>query len=101
MQETQLTGGTQVLTDATVVVAEQVVLEAPPEISSVLEPPDELERLPACPNVFHHPIRATGWILGTIYGIFCLWILLAITAAIPIVNLLALGYLFEVEGRPL
>ncbi len=102
MQDTQPTADDiQVVAEEDVAVAEseEVIFEQSPQIARVLDPPDELERLPACPHVFRHPIRAAGWFLGTIYGIFCLWVLLAITAAIPIVNLLALGYLLEVEGR--
>jgi len=39
------------------------------------------------------------WLIKSLFGIASLILLLAVIAAIPIVNLLALGYLLEVEGR--
>lgn len=44
-------------------------------------------------------LLAIGWLLRTLFGIVSLILLLAVVAAIPIVNFLALGYLLEVEGR--
>ncbi|MCY2966189.1 MAG: hypothetical protein NT069_21590, partial [Planctomycetota bacterium] len=43
--------------------------------------------------------RGIGWLFTTLFGIASLIVLLAVVAAIPIVNFLALGYLLEVEGR--
>ena len=40
-----------------------------------------------------------GWLIKMLFGIASLILLLAVIAAIPVVNLLALGYLLEVEGR--
>src|SRR5262245_57146823 len=40
-----------------------------------------------------------GWLIRSLFGIASLILLLAVLAAIPVVNLLALGYLLEVEGR--
>lgn len=40
-----------------------------------------------------------GWTISTLFGIISLILLLAIIAAIPILNFLALGYLLDVEGR--
>lgn len=40
-----------------------------------------------------------GWTVRTLFGIVSLILLLAIIAAVPILNFLALGYLLEVEGR--
>ncbi|VAX40641.1 hypothetical protein MNBD_PLANCTO02-1411 [hydrothermal vent metagenome] len=51
------------------------------------------------PHPFRHPLQATGWLIRTLFGIVSLILLLAVIAAIPIVNFLALGYLLEVEGR--
>jgi hypothetical protein len=42
---------------------------------------------------------AIGWTIRTLFGIISLILLLAIIAAVPILNFLALGYLLEVEGR--
>ncbi|HLJ12314.1 MAG TPA: hypothetical protein VKU82_14055 [Planctomycetaceae bacterium] len=40
-----------------------------------------------------------AWLIRSLFGIASLILLLAVIAAIPIVNFLALGYLLEVEGR--
>jgi hypothetical protein len=40
-----------------------------------------------------------GWLIKSLFGIASLILLLALIAAIPVVNLLALGYVLEVEGR--
>lgn len=42
---------------------------------------------------------AIAWMVGSLFGIASLVLLLAVIAAVPIVNFLALGYLLEVEGR--
>lgn len=59
---------------------------------------DALE-VPRIPHLFWHPLLAVGWIIRTAFGIVTLILLLAIVAAIPLVNFLALGYLLDVEGR--
>jgi hypothetical protein len=41
----------------------------------------------------------SAWLIRSLFGIASLVLLLAVIAAIPIVNFLALGYLLEVEGR--
>ena len=41
----------------------------------------------------------TAWAIRSLFGISSLILMLAVIAAIPIVNFLALGYLLEVEGR--
>jgi hypothetical protein len=43
--------------------------------------------------------RGMAWLIRSLFGIASLILLLAVLAAIPVVNLLALGYLLEVEGR--
>lgn len=60
---------------------------------------DTESRFPRFPNPFRHPLRATGWIIRCLFGLASLIFLLALIAAVPIVNFLALGYLLEVEGR--
>ncbi len=40
-----------------------------------------------------------GWFIRSLFGIASLIVLLAVVAAIPFANFLALGYLLEVEGR--
>lgn len=56
-------------------------------------------RLPPCPHVLRNPLRFAGWLIRAVFGIVSLTLLLAVIAAIPIVNLLTLGYLLEVEAR--
>jgi hypothetical protein len=60
---------------------------------------DSEGRLPPFPSPFRHPLRAIAWIVRGTFGLASLIFLLAVIAAIPIVNFLALGYLLEVEGR--
>src|SRR5262249_51822804 len=44
-------------------------------------------------------LSGIAWLIRSLFGIASLILLLAVLAAIPVVNLLALGYLLEVEGR--
>ena len=55
--------------------------------------------LPPFPGLLRHPLRSFGWILTVGTGLVSLVVLLAIVAAIPVVNFLALGYMLEAEGR--
>ena len=66
-----------------------------------LEPAEfDLEgRLPPLPHVFRHPLRATAWLIRALFGLASLVLMLAILAAVPIVNFVSLGYLLEAEGR--
>ncbi|MGH7128894.1 MAG: hypothetical protein ACREIV_10010, partial [Planctomycetaceae bacterium] len=57
------------------------------------------ENVEPCPHPFRHPLRAAAWIVRTAFGLVSLFFLLAIVAAIPFANILALGYLLDVEGR--
>ncbi len=74
--------------------------EAVPELP--VEPADvdiTSYRLPPFPHPLHHPIQALVWTVRAAFGITSLILLLAVVAAIPVVNFLALGYLLEVEAR--
>ena len=51
------------------------------------------------PVPWRKPIRFVGWLIRTVFGAVSLVLMLAVIAAIPIVNFFALGYLLEVEGR--
>jgi len=51
------------------------------------------------PRIPSHPLRAVWWLVRACLGLICLVALLALAAAIPVVNVLALGYLMEVQGR--
>lgn len=57
------------------------------------------DRYPPFPHPLKRPFSAIGWIIQLAFGMASLTLLLAIVAAIPIVNFLALGYLLEAEGR--
>ena len=56
-------------------------------------------RLAELPSPLRHPVAATVWSVRALFGIVSLIVLLAILAAIPLVNFLVLGYLLEAEGR--
>lgn len=51
------------------------------------------------PRPLKHPILALIWAIRALFGIGSLIVLLAILAAIPVVNFFVLGYLLEAEGR--
>jgi len=55
-----------------------------------------LAEFPTSP--WRHPLRAIAWSVRAAFGIVSLIVLLALLAAIPIVNFLVLGYLLEAEG---
>ncbi|MEZ5942878.1 MAG: DUF4013 domain-containing protein [Planctomycetaceae bacterium] len=54
---------------------------------------------PWCPVPWRHPLGAAFWLVRTGFSLASLVLILAIVAAIPIVNFIALGYLLEVEAR--
>ena len=57
------------------------------------------DRLPPFPVPWRHPLKCLSWITSLVFGLVSLTVLLAVLAAIPILNILALGYLLEAEGR--
>ncbi|HAW30657.1 MAG TPA: hypothetical protein DCY03_21465, partial [Planctomycetaceae bacterium] len=62
--------------------------------------PDEVVgNIPPFPHLLRHPLKAAFWVIRMVFGIACLVLFLAIIAAVPIVNFIALGYLLDVEGR--
>lgn len=56
-------------------------------------------RLPPCPIPWKRPIAFLVWSIQLLFGLASLTFLLSVIAAIPLVNLYALGFLLEVEGR--
>lgn len=56
-------------------------------------------RLPPCPIPWRRPIAFLVWLSQLLFGLASLTFLLSVIAAIPGVNLYALGFLLEVEGR--
>ena len=90
----------QAATEAGERAALEVTEFAPPPAQSIeIAEFDAEGRLPPFPHLFWHPLRAIAWIARGLFGLASLILLLAVIAAIPIVNFLALGYLLEVEGR--
>ena len=62
--------------------------------------PDEVVgNIPPFPHLLRHPLKAAFWVIRMVFGIACLVLFLALIAAVPIVNFIALGYLLDVEGR--
>ncbi len=57
------------------------------------------ESLPPFPHPLRKPFHAAYWLFELAFGVVSLFALLAFLAAIPIVNILALGYLLDAEGR--
>jgi hypothetical protein len=70
-----------------------------PSVSGPASLVDQLVARANCPHPLRHPIRFFGWAISMVFGIVTLVLALAVVAAIPIVNFIALGYLLEVEGR--
>jgi hypothetical protein len=70
---------------------------AEPPLVAAAEPRGD--RLPPCPSLLSHPLRAIGWLVTLAAGIASLLLLLAVLAAIPVASFLALGYMLEAEGR--
>ena len=74
--------------------------EAPAELIAERDGVDVTSyRLPPRPPILKHPVRAFFLFVRAGFGIVSLILMLAVIAAIPVVNFLALGYLLEVEGR--
>ena len=56
-------------------------------------------RIASFPNPWKQPFAALRWIPARIFGLASLTLILAVVAAIPVLNFFALGYLLEAEGR--
>ena len=82
--------------DETDPVAEHPAESQVPPVPSLV---DQLVAKAQCPHPIWHPIRFAGWAVSMVFGIVTMVLALAILAAIPIVNFIALGYLLDVEGR--
>ena len=75
------------------------IVEEVIEFEDAADPADAFALPDLMPRVPRHPLRFISWVVRCLFGIVTLIVLLAVVAAIPIVNFLALGYLFEAEGR--
>lgn len=85
--------------DVTASVADVATVSALPDVVADDETGFSFDALPPFPHPFHHPLRAGYWIFELAFGIVSLFAMLALLAAIPIANFLALGYMLEAEGR--
>ncbi|MCA9080933.1 MAG: hypothetical protein KDA58_10270, partial [Planctomycetaceae bacterium] len=68
-----------------------------PQTNPGLLPLDE--HFPTAPVPWRNPLRFAWWLIRMVFAFASLFLVLAVVAAIPIVNFIALGYLLEVEGR--
>ncbi|MFN0196889.1 MAG: hypothetical protein ACKVT0_09085, partial [Planctomycetaceae bacterium] len=59
----------------------------------------EIVSVPAFPHPIYHPLKTIGWLIRTAFGIASLMLVLAVIAAIPVLNILVLGYLLNVMGK--
>jgi hypothetical protein len=57
------------------------------------------ESLPPLRSTRRHPFQAVVWLIEAIVGVVCLVTLLVLAATIPVINLITLGYIMEVQGR--
>lgn len=76
-------------------------LSGPGETAAPRDPVSrhEFRETPKIPSLRNQPRQTLVWILEACVGLFSLVTLLALTASIPVVNLLALGYLMEIQKR--
>jgi len=51
------------------------------------------------PHPLRHPLRALGWLFSFAAGCLTLLLFVAVLAAVPGLNLLALGWMLDAEGR--
>lgn len=59
----------------------------------------DFREIPEIPSLRDQPWQTLGCISNACVGLFSLIVLLTMTAAIPVVNFLALGYLMEIQQR--
>jgi len=78
--------------------SQTILLESEASVSSGVSPFARLLESRRAPSL-RQPVRFLGWLIQSLFGIVSLILFLAVVAAIPILNFLALGYLLEAEGR--
>ncbi|MDA1229735.1 MAG: hypothetical protein O2856_03085 [Planctomycetota bacterium] len=59
----------------------------------------DFEEFPSIPSFTQNPLRAIAWSVRAFMGLVFLIALLAIAATIPLVNVFAMGFLMESQGR--
>ena len=73
--------------------------DLPATVGAIPPEPPPFGTLPPFPPPLRHPLRALGWLVTVGVGLASLLMLLAILAALPPLNILALGAMLEAEGR--
>ena len=71
----------------------------PTLVQSTFEEELIVDRLPPFPIPWRHPLVCLAWIVRTLFGLASLTLLLAVSAAVPLVNFWVLGYFLDVTGR--
>ncbi len=59
----------------------------------------DLQYPPRMPSLIKHPLKAAAWFTEAFFGLVSLTVLLAVAATLPVIHVLVLGYLMEVQGR--
>ncbi len=72
--------------------------EEPEEITTWFAFDPVLQRA-SMPSLREHPFRALFWLIRTPFAMLSVFLFLAVIAAVPGLNFLAMGYLLEAEGR--
>ena len=57
------------------------------------------DSLPPFPHPLKRPFQAAYWVWELLFGVVSLFAFLAFLAAVPVANVLALGYMLEAQGR--
>lgn len=74
-------------------------LPAPkPTVQDLSLEPRSAALLGPFPVPWRHPLRCIAWTIRALFGVASLVLLLAVIAAVPILNFVALGYMLEAEG---
>ena len=78
---------------------EATQLTVDPAVPPNVEEELVVDRLPPFPVPWRNPLKCIAWIVRTLFGLASLTLLLAISAAVPLVNFWVLGYFLDVTGR--
>lgn len=66
---------------------------------ALLLPEKHFHSIRRIPHIFWNPIQTSIWLLELVFGVVSLWLLLAVAATIPGLNLISLGYVLYAEGQ--
>ena len=59
----------------------------------------DLQEFPRIPSLRRYPLQAVAWVVNASLALACLVVMLALAASIPVVNIVAFGYMMDVQGR--